>query len=637
MKQRVKRSAAALMAVCTFAAACPAALIAQAATYPGDQNVYYYSTSYQRHNGGSANVVVSRQNNSGNIWMVDKNRNIRVINSHGGSYHGMGPFVVDYSDKTPIRKQDCGSKWNARAEMMDNVEKVWDYFRYTLNVTDFNFSGSGDSAIYVSEYNKDADARSETMYGMNFIGFGEEGSLTYNMGVDRGAVGHEFAHLLTMKKMGWNTSMNMQTYALMEAYSDILGELSEDNPDWKVAANVFKNSNQGYSLRDLANPGATNNPLQDGYYYYYDNYTSFMSNLIYMQDQGTYPAYYGSTVVSHAAYLMYTGGISKYDLARIWCNSLDYYSSYPSDAKLNASFMDCRDAVIYAAQDYFGSNSDWALNIIKNAFDAVDITPHTTMPEFTQGQAPLTHDMASFVTQEKIKFPTGKYWTTGNPDTCGNTPVYDDHSTFVPMGPTVYYGFGSIGWQDEEEYFQCAGFAKKVQMDRYHTNMFTQDDRASSYTPKAGDHLRLEVIYKGHLLSEHSVFVTAANSSTLTYAECNYDGNNRIRWDQSASWYRDENSKVCFSQGSYTYRFVWVERAIPVGDTNADGAVTSADRTMMNALINNSASTHYVNTIMRRYAADINRDGWINNDDLVLLNKLISNTSGIRSYYGFIK
>lgn len=635
MKQRVKRTAAALLAMCTVAAAGPAAIIAQAAAYPGDQNVYYYSTSYQRHNGGTGNVVASRQNNSGSIWMVDKNRNIRVINSYGSSYHGMGGFFVTYGDKTPLSKQDCGSKWNARAEMTDNVEKVWDYFRYTLNVTDFNFSGSGDSAIYVSEYNKSADAMSEIINGMNFIGFGEEGSLTYNMGVDRGAVAHEFTHLLTMKKMGWDTGMNMQTYALMEAYSDILGELSEDQPDWKVAANAFKNSSQGYSLRDIANPGATNNPMQSGHYY--DNYTSFMSNLIYMDQQSTYPAYYGSTVISHAAYLMYTAGISKYDLARIWCNSLDYYSSYPSDAKRNASFMDCRDAVIFAAQDYYGTYDNWALNIIRNAFDAVDITPHTTYMGMSQSDASNTVSMANFVAQEKIKFPTGKYWTTGNPDSCGNQPVPDEFNTSVPMGPTVHYNFGAIDWPYEEDYYQCAGFAKKVQMDRYHTNMFTQDDRASSYIPRAGDHLRLEVIYKGMVTSEHSIFITAANSSTLTYAECNYDGNNRIRWDQSASWYRDSSGRVCFTKGSDTYRFVWVERAIPVGDTNADGTVNAADRTMMNALISNTASTYYTNTIMRRYAADINRDGWINQYDLTLLNKLISNTGGICSYYGFIK
>jgi hypothetical protein len=38
----------------------------------------------------------------------------------------------------------------------------------------------------------------------------------------------------------WPGEISNETFSLMEAYCDIMGELCEDEPDWMVAADVFK-------------------------------------------------------------------------------------------------------------------------------------------------------------------------------------------------------------------------------------------------------------------------------------------------------------------------------------------------------------------------------------------------------------
>ena len=78
----------------------------------------------------------------------------------------------------------------------------------------------------------------------------------------------------------------------MEAYCDIMGELCEDEPDWMVAADVFKDntaSNKIYSLRNMKDPQYTNNkllenvtPIGEDYEFedfsFYKNYDDYKRN-----------------------------------------------------------------------------------------------------------------------------------------------------------------------------------------------------------------------------------------------------------------------------------------------------------------------------------------------------------------------
>ena len=79
----------------------------------------------------------------------------------------------------------------------------------------------------------------------------------------------------------------------------------------------------------------------------------------------------GSRLISHVAYLMHYYGVADSDAMRIWYTSLDYLTS-------TASFADCRDAVVKAANKVLsGTKRDAALTKIKTAFNRVRVCNNT--------------------------------------------------------------------------------------------------------------------------------------------------------------------------------------------------------------------------------------------------------------------
>ncbi|MBO4876989.1 MAG: M4 family metallopeptidase [Ruminococcus sp.] len=194
-------------------------------------------------------------------------------------------------------------------------------------------------------------------------------------------IAHEYVHLVEHRIAGWDASVkqgNFEGGALMEAYSDILGELSETNPDWRMGTALFKNNSGDKCLRDLRNPVSTYTPKNSAgtrvSVKFYDDYNKFKT-----ENPGMYPSrsdvdnYSASTIVSHAAYLMSTSGIRKDVLAQLWYDSLsEYKNAYPS-------FSECRTAVVsatnkYAAKKgYSARNKAELLGRVNWAFDKVNI------------------------------------------------------------------------------------------------------------------------------------------------------------------------------------------------------------------------------------------------------------------------
>ena len=641
MRKGLTRLAASAMSVCLLASAAPAAMYAEAANYPGDSAVSAQGCQYTPVRGSTRPwVEIAYDYNAHKMWMVDKSRNIRVIKGNCSTrYFGDMPTytVTPSPDRDPLGQQP---NWDTNAQMLHNVEKVYDFYKKTVGHTNFNFSGSSDKRLYVCSYDLPGDARSD--YRINngghgpsepiaWLGFGNAGQYTYNMGVDEGVVGHELTHLVLWQKLGWYPGMNTETDALMEAYCDIMGELSETNTDWKVAGDAFKSNtatNKRYSYRDLTNPGATNDPLH-GNIAFYDDYITFRTNREWLEKETPYsvlPCYSGCTIIGHAAYLMNRFGISKTDLAKIWYKSMNNYSG---DAR-EATFMDCREAVVKAAKSYFGSSSN-NVKLVERAFDAVNVSHRTNL---SIAVAENSTNQSDFIRHEMTKFPSGRYWTAGDPDLNSTTGNYNDHTTYLRMGPTVGRNFlKTYEWLTQEVYYQCAGFAKKLQVDYFGTDTFVQDDNIN-YTPRCGDHLRVVNSYKGKKF-EHSVFITSVSGNRITYADCNSDGNNVIKWNNTVTYDRD-SGKFYYMDGQIRYDFEWVERPIMQGDVNADGVLNSADVTALNKIINNTAPTSGYDTVMRKTAADINGDGTVNSSDRTLLNQLINNTNNAKSSYGYI-
>ena len=254
--------------------------------------------------------------------------------------------------------------------------------------------------------------------------------------------------------------------------------------------------------------------------------------------------------------------------------------------------------------------------------------------------------MAGFKNAEIKKFPNGMYWSNNLEYTndkawnnanrykkqysdkidkkAGNTFTVDD---ILGSG---YYNLISSGKDNSNSYTytECYGFALKLASDYFDTKSFIRlsgvDFDSATYKPRIGDVIRVGKNHAGF----HSVFVTDVKGNTVTYADCNIDGNNKIRWGQTFQL----NS---VNIGGYN-EIEWVERPIMVGDVNGDTVVDITDVSTLCVMVNASKDNTKkdVVSMYRNKAADLNGDGKVNSADLSLLRTYVASGKGS---YAFVK
>ena len=157
---------------------------------------------------------------------------------------------------------------------------------------------------------------------------------------------HEYTHVISRWVVDWSGSSD-NNKILNEAFSDILGELTEahitgTDPDWEIATrNIHDPASEGYPVR-------VGDRTPEGNY-----------------------IHGGSTVISHAAYLMWNGmdgtdakKIPTEQLAELWYKAMLMMPS-------NANFDTCRTMVTQAAY-LMGLTSD-QMACINEAFDNAGI------------------------------------------------------------------------------------------------------------------------------------------------------------------------------------------------------------------------------------------------------------------------
>lgn len=175
------------------------------------------------------------------------------------------------------------------------------------------------------------------------IGYGSG----YSVALD--VMAHEYTHNVE----GSISSMRYcgESGALMEAYSDIMGEVIENDTTWMHFTN-----------RNIANPLINSKPVTyNGRYW--KSYTEYTKG----NDWGG--VHTNNTVISHAAYLMQQDKITDMNrLGELWYRSLHYLPS-------TANFEDCRAGVLAAAKDMGMSSAE--ITCIKSAFDSVGVYAKT--------------------------------------------------------------------------------------------------------------------------------------------------------------------------------------------------------------------------------------------------------------------
>lgn len=297
------------------------------------------------------NIRVDLTNNT--FLMSDEQRNISGNDAINKRYW---LFWEQYEDHKGVEWSLGEQPDEVAVDAHYNIERTYDYYSSVLNHSGCDGSGAEtlESVInveYFGEYDYTDNAFYTNQNNTNYIVFGQPNELASRIDV----VAHEYTH--GVNKHITDFRYSSQSGALDEAYADIMGELVEgsynnQNIDWMHGNN-----------RNLINPNQSENPSHMSEYLTESQITN-----------GNDEVHYNSTIISHAAYLMWdgmneSGAIKDVDtLANLWYSSL-YMLNEDSD------FAHCRTAVEISAERLFAKNllTEEQVKCVSAAFDEVGI------------------------------------------------------------------------------------------------------------------------------------------------------------------------------------------------------------------------------------------------------------------------
>ena len=208
---------------------------------------------------------------------------------------------------------------------------------------------------------------------------------------------------------------------------------------------------------------------------------------------------------------------------------------------------------------------------------------------------------------EQYKFPAGKYWNGGNPNSYTSTPC-NGHSNDNHFVQHNIYSSGYTSYIGAVNGSQCYGFAAKLASDFYGgADAWIRFSNPTNFQFRVGDIVRLN--------DTHSVFITEVNGSSMKIADCNAGGTCVIRWDVSASY---SNNKFYLSGSARTVTFV--ERPVMAGDVNGDSKVDFNDISIIGSIASGSYSfsgkPQKVKNVIKE-AADLDNNGVVDSSDVI--------------------
>lgn len=382
MNKHLKRLTASLSALCLAATFCSAISASAVTLYPKTV-MTKSSTMWNSYRNQNIKLDYCTSKSDGKDYLFEPGRGIKVVST----YQMYRDIYVDQNDISLLYANKSYDYQQAAQCALYNTEKAYDFLKnagYKPNGGDI-FVAINDISTYSPNGNggerENAWGKDNTIFlGMGSSNQNTESSVKF-LGAATDTVTHEYMHLITGEKLGWDSygtgSKYRERNALMEAYSDIMAELADERGDWKVGTTVFtKNSsrseNNKYSFRNLAVPGDTINPKTSGLKYYGDYYAWL--RVCNIEPDSTLNAVCGSTVISHAAYLMHQKGYSNDVLAKIWMKSVDKFNKSKAST---ATFSDCRKAFNEAAIEVLSQTAGRYYNAqvldLMSCFDEVGV------------------------------------------------------------------------------------------------------------------------------------------------------------------------------------------------------------------------------------------------------------------------
>lgn len=363
-------------------------------------------------NNGKKNSIEVSETKRGNetyLELVDEDRRIRVYNIqkealeyevyyHGETASGTNDYSQELYDKldadremrkeavlqlyirgengfrtelvSPDRVQtDLGIEAfdNDALSLLSGLQTTYDFFEDTLKL-----DGIGQPELWIEGVCNDRMPRSGSFNaycsGMGrwamemqniFISFGYENMVSLD------TIAHEYTHGVEECRSGMEYSG--ESGAVMEALSDIFGELVEDYFLRKTQST--ESVDWVHGERYLCDPGRNSDSPYPAYYL-----GRGWESTLDTSAEGDYGGVHtNNTVISHAAFLMWNGGkegtnskkISSEQLVQLWYRAM---LMMPSDC----TFMECRNLVLLASESMMLTQKQ--RDGIVEAFDLVGLT-----------------------------------------------------------------------------------------------------------------------------------------------------------------------------------------------------------------------------------------------------------------------
>lgn len=320
--------------------------------------------------------------------MVDEDRNINVYNanyttlikdftSNDGAYSLSLKIQSENQPETelfPVSNAALNNNWDdAKAvTAMARVGKVYDFYYDTFARLRFNDKNGLMHVVYndymdgdvINAYSSGGDTKQITL-----LSFGIENSMANDV------IAHEYTH--SVEQAISTMIYSGESGAIMEAYSDIFGELFEDwQDDYEFNGTCdWIHNRYGAYKRSLSKPMETKYPD----YYQGDNWVDTADE---ENDHGG--VHTNSTVISHAAYYMHNGisgnnpyfeALTTEDIAQLFYRTL---YTLPSDCTFSQLRSLIQNTAEIMYQQGFPGFSYEKVRWVSNAFFQVGIEPAVT-------------------------------------------------------------------------------------------------------------------------------------------------------------------------------------------------------------------------------------------------------------------
>lgn len=290
-------------------------------------------------------------------YLIDSVRNIYIYDLQGKKY--------DAEKKTGqwVWSENCNFEQEAAAYLY-YLSLAYDYF-YTLH-------GDPGYGILIGRFHDGSEfgyncSGGRTKDGNGMVSLGKHYSTS-----DWDVIGHEYTHVISSRLVPW--SDNQQAQSIQEGISDLYGcileaymttlpisnaEIADMEPDWDIRSDDILLLG---AYRDLRDPSESGNAEK------LSDEKSFWSS-----DSSEY---YYSTLISHAAYLMWNGidgdeaaRLNTVELSVLWYLAMQVF---PGDIH----FTECSDLVEAAAAllTARGYLTEAQLRCVSEAFERVEIS-----------------------------------------------------------------------------------------------------------------------------------------------------------------------------------------------------------------------------------------------------------------------